>query len=568
MSEPVKPKKPTTLQSLAWAFTSWRTWSVVLMSFASGMPLGLAWIAIPDWMRDIGVDIRIVGLFTLAQIPWTFKFVWSPLMDRFVPPKLGRRRGWAIIAQIGLLISILALAGVGNHPDTPWVVLAMTLAIAFAGATQDVAIDAYAVDVLHKEEQSIAVGARNLFWRIGYFLAGSLSITLAGPKGFEILKAPLLWLASLFQTAWPQFFESVQRIPEPAGWGWPYVNAFLAFLYLPMILIVWKAPEPAASDAGPRTLKEAVWNPFLGFLSRHRALEILAFVVLYKLADNLVQALQRPFLKDMGYNELDRGFVVGTLGLWGNIVGTLIGGLLTAPLGLGRALWIFGFFQIFSNAGYAILAQQTELNRPLMWGAFTFEQLCSGLGSGAFSVLLLRMTQKRFSATQYALFSSLFGLPRILSGPIAGFAAYSVGWAPFFWSTLPLGIPGMIMLARFVPWNAREVEFRIEPPKIRQPLTTGQLATRGLAGGAVGFASAALIMSFLDALKVMKDSPEAAFDMWTPLVTLARPGDNAGWITLAGLLIFAATCGLFTAAVSAARHGAGQDLAIDSTGEA
>jgi MFS transporter, PAT family, beta-lactamase induction signal transducer AmpG len=520
-------KKPTTFQSLGWAFTSWRTWSVVLMSFASGMPLGLVWIAIPDWMRDIGVDIRVVGLFTLAQIPWTFKFLWSPLMDRYRPQRLGRRRGWAILSQIALLVSILALAGVGDHPDAPWVVGAIALAIAFAGATQDIAIDAYAVDVLQPEEQPVAVGARNLLWRIGYFLAGSMSITFAGM------------------------------------WGWATVNAILAILYVPMILVVWKAPEPAVEGAPPKTLREAVWNPFLGFLSRHRALEILAFVLLYKLADNLVQALQRPFLKDMGYNDVDRGFVVGTLGLWGNIIGTFIGGLLTAPLGLGRALWIFGFFQIFSNAGYALLAQQTELNRPLLWFAFTFEQLCSGLGSGAFSVLLLRMTQKRFSATQYALFSSLFGLPRILSGPIAGFAAYTVGWSAFFWATLPLGIPGMVMLARFVPWGAREVEFRVEPPRVREPLTGRQLAIRGLAGGAVGFASAALIMAILDALKVMKDTPETAFDMGTPLLSLVQPADNAGWITLIGLLVFAAVCGLFTAAVVAARHGAGQALAED-----
>ncbi len=502
------------------------------MSFASGMPLGLVWIAIPDWMRDIGVDIRIVGLFTLAQIPWTFKFLWSPLMDRFVPPKLGRRRGWAIISQVALFISVLAMAGVGNHPEAPWVVGALALAIALSGATQDIAIDAYAVDVLRPEEQPVAVGARNFLWRIGYFIAGSLSITFAGI------------------------------------WGWPVVNVLLAALYVPIMLVVWKAPEPDAVGAGPRTLKEAVWNPFLGFLTRHRALEILAFVLLYKLADNLVQALQRPFLNDMGYNELDRGFVVGTLGLWGNILGTLIGGLLTAPLGLGRALWIFGFFQIFSNAGYALLAQQPELNRPLMWFAFSFEQLCSGLGSGAFSVLLLRMTQKRFSATQYALFSSLFGLPRILSGPIAGFAAYSVGWSTFFWSTLPLGIPGMIMLARFVPWNAREVEFRIEPPRIREPLTGGQLAIRGLAGGVVGFAFSALIVALLDALKAMKDNPGTAFDLWTPLISLVRPADSGAWITLVGLLIFAAVCGLFTAAVVAARHGAGQGLAEDLSPQA
>jgi MFS transporter, PAT family, beta-lactamase induction signal transducer AmpG len=519
-------KKLSTWQSLVQAFTSWRTASVTLMSFASGMPLGLVWIAIPDWMRDIGVDIRVVGLFTLAQVPWTFKFLWSPLMDRFVPP-LGRRRGWAILSQIGLFVSVLALSGVGNHPDAPWVVGAIALAIAFAGATQDIAIDAYAVDVLRPEEQPVAVGARNALWRVGYYLAGSLSIALAGT------------------------------------WGWPAVNILLACLYLPMMLVVWKAPEPAAVAAAPRTLKEAIWHPFVGFLARHRALEILAFVFFYKLADNLVQALHRPFLNDMGYDEVARGVDVAVVGLWGNIIGTLVGGLLTAPLGLGRSLWIFGFLQIFSNAGYAILAQQPGVNRPMMWFAFGFEALCSGLGSGAFSVLLLRMTQKRFSATQYALFSSLFGLPRIISGPIAGFAAYSVGWATFFWSTLPLGIPGLVLLARFVPWNAREVEFRIEPPRIKEPLTRTGLFLRGLAGTVVGTGVAALLVAFLNTLKVMKDNPGAPFDVGTQLAALARPAGTAGIVTAVGLLTFGLVCGLFTAAVAAARHGAGQDLALD-----
>jgi PAT family beta-lactamase induction signal transducer AmpG len=527
---PIPQKRPSTLQSIARAFTSWRTASVTLMSFASGMPLGLVWLAIPDWMRDIGVDIRVVGLFTLAQVPWTFKFLWSPLMDRFVPP-LGRRRGWAIISQIGLFVSVLALAGVGNHPDAPWVVGAIALAIAFAAATQDIAIDAYAVDVLRPEEQSVAVGARNALWRLGYYLAGSVSITLAGT------------------------------------FGWPAVNVFLACLYLPMILVVAKSPDPGSVGAPPRTLKEAVWYPFLGFLARHRALEILAFVLLYKLADNLVQSLQRPFLIDMGYNEFDRGVALTIIGLFANILGTLIGGLLTAPLGLGRALWIFGFFQIFSNIGYAILAGEPGVNRPMMWGAFGFEALCSGLGSGAFSVMLLRMTQKRFSATQYALFSSLFGLPRIVSGPIAGFAAYAVGWEDFFWATLALGIPGLIMLARFVPWSAREVTFKVEPPRIRQPLTAAQLTLRGLAGALVSFAFGALLLSFLEALKVMKDNPGAAFDMWTPLIAMGRPQEQGDWITLVGLLIFGACCGLFTAAVVAARHGAGQDLAVETPGD-
>lgn len=531
-----KPKKPSTWVSLARAFTSWRTASVTLMSFSSGMPLGLVWIAIPDWMRDIGVDIRIVGLITLAQAPWTFKFLWAPLMDRYVPPKLGRRRGWAAITQLLLFVFTLMLAGVGDHPDTPWVVAALAMAIAFAAASQDIAVDAYAVDVLRPEEQAIAVGARNFLYRVGMiWVAGGTAITLAGK------------------------------------YGWSAVNVFLACLYLPMLLVTWKAPEPPGTAAAPTTLKEAVWYPFLGFLARHRALEILAFIILYKLADQLAQSLQRPFLIDMGYNEVDRGVALSTVGVFGNVLGTFIGGLLTAPLGLGRALWVFGFFQIFSNAGYALIAAEGEVNRTLMLSAIGFETFSSGLGSGAFSVLLLRMTQKRFSATQYALFSSLFGLPRILAGPIAGFSAYAVGWETFFWATMVIGIPGMVMLSRFVAWNARDVEFRIEPPRIRRPLTGGELATRGLAGAFVGFASGALLTALLSALKVVNDAVkeggQAAFDMWTPLINIGRPVDNAGWLTLIGLLVWGVTCGLFTAAVSAARHGAGQDLGLDPVSE-
>jgi PAT family beta-lactamase induction signal transducer AmpG len=491
------------------------------------MPLGLVWIAMPDWMRKSGMDIRVVGLITLAQAPWTFKFLWSPLMDRYVPPKLGRRRGWTAIAQVVLLACTFSLAGLGNNPDTPWVIGALALAIAFAGATQDIAVDAYAVDVLRPDEQAVAVGARNALYRTGMQLAGSFSITMAG------------W------------------------WGWPAVNILLACLYLPMLLVTLKAPEPEGVAAAPRTIKEAVWHPFLGFLSRHRALEILAFVLLYKLADNLCQALQRPFLVDKGYSDFDRGFMLFWIGLVGNIVGTLIGGIMTKPLGLGRSLWIFGFLQIFSNVGYALVAHEAGINRPLMWAAFFFESFASGLGSGAFLVLMIRMTQKRFSATQYALFSSLFGLPRIISGPLCGFLVYAIGWEAFFWATLFFGIPGMVMLARFVPWGAREPEFSIEPPRLREPLSAGELTLRGLTGGVIGAGLGALIVALMNALKPFKDNPGSAFDVLTPLVSLVRPVKTTDWLTLVGLVVFGVTCGLLTAAVVAARHGAGQGIAED-----
>jgi len=502
------------------------------MAFASGMPLGLVWIAIPDWMRKSGIDIRVVGLITLAQAPWTFKFLWAPLMDRFVPPKLGRRRGWAAIAQVVLLAGTLALAGLGNHPDTPWVLFALTLAIAFAGATQDIAIDAYAVDVLRPDEQAVAVGSRNMLYRTGMQLAGSFSITLAG------------WF------------------------GWPAVNVFLACLYLPMLLVSLKAPEPGDVGVAPRSLKEAVWYPFLGFLSRHRALEILAFVFLYKFGDQLVQALQRPFLVDKGYSDFDRGFMLFWIGLIANIVGTFAGGLLTKPLGLGRSLWIFGFIQIFSNVGYALVAHQTGINRPLMYGAFFFEAFASGLGSGAFLVLMLRMTQKRFSATQYALFSSLFGLPRIISGPVCGFMVYSLGWETFFWSTLLFGIPGMLMLARFVPWGAREPQFTVEEPVVGRKLTREELVSRGLGGAAVGVVAGALIVATMDALKAYKDAPEAGFQLVASLLELVRPAGSTGWFTLLGILLFGAIVGLMTAAVIAARHGAAERLELHEARDA
>ena len=215
MSQPAiqRPKKPGTFQSLGQAFTSWRTASVTLMSFASGMPLGLIWVAIPDWMRKSGVDIRVVGLFTLAQAPWTFKFLWSPLMDRFVPP-LGRRRGWASSRRSRCSSACSASPGSATIRRRPWVVGALALAMAFAGATQDIAVDAYAVDVLRPDEQAVAAGARNALWRLGYQLAGSISI----------------WLAGL--------------------WGWQTVNVFLAVLYLPMLIVLWKAPDPP--DAADR----------------------------------------------------------------------------------------------------------------------------------------------------------------------------------------------------------------------------------------------------------------------------------------------------------------------------
>jgi PAT family beta-lactamase induction signal transducer AmpG len=480
-------------------------------------------------MRSTGVDIRIVGLFTLAQAPWAFKVVWSPLMDRYVPPFWGRRRGWMAVTQVALAVISLGFAGVGSHPDAIWVVGALALAIALASASQDIAIDAYAVEVLRPEEQGPAVGARVALYRAALVVSGGAAITAAGHL------------------------------------GWPMVNLILASLYLPMLFLTWKAPEPEEKVPAPASLRDAVWHPFLGFLARHRALEILAFVLLYKLSDQLTQALTRPFLIDMGYNADHRGIALATVGLVATIVGALIGGWVTTLLGLGHSLWIFGILQIVSNLGYYFVSIAGGPVLPLMYGATSFELLTSGLGTGAFSVLLLRMTQKRFSATQSALFSSLFALPRLLAGPIAGVAVDAMGWPTFFLSTLIMGVPGLVMLARFVPIGVREPVFTVEDLPPKPPLGARSIALRGIAGGALVGASGFVLDAALMAVKAMRETKGAAFDLAGALWKLGHPAAITDWLEIGGIVAFGAIGGLFVAALTAARRGAGVALAANES---
>jgi PAT family beta-lactamase induction signal transducer AmpG len=398
------------------------------------------------------------------------------------------------------------------------VVAALALAIAFASASQDIAVDAYAVEVLRPEEQGAAVGARIALYRAALYVSGGVSITLA------------------------------------ARWSWPAVNAVLAGLYLVALAVTWRAPEPETTTPAPATLRAAVWEPFLGFLTRHRALEILAFVVFYKFADQLAQALTRPFLIDMGYDAFDRGAALATVGLAATLAGTFIGGLLTTVLGLGHALWAFGGLQIFSNLGYVLVAG-SPVDRPLMYAATGFENLTSGMGTGAFSVLLLRMTQKRFSATQYALFSSLFGLPRLVAGPVSGVLVDALGWRTFYLLTLLAGVPGMVLLARFVPLGVREPAFTVEPPRAGRPLSAAALAARGAVGSGLALVASVALAALLAAQKALRADPAMGFAFGRALGGVLVPADAAGWLQLGGVAVLALATGLFTAAVFAARRG-------------
>ena len=532
VTERPAPARPGTWASLKAMARSRRLASVALLSFSSGLPLGLVWIAIPAWMARVGVDIKVVGLFTLAQAPWSFKFLWSPLMDRYPPPLLGRKRGWILLAQVGLLAVTLWLAGVASHPEAVGVIGALALAQGLVAATQDIAIDAYAVEVLHVDEQGVAVGARTALYRLAMFLSGGLSITLA--SSFE---------ASLFG----------RHLFTWTG-NWTVVNAVLALCYLPCAWVTWRAPDPESPPAPPASLRDAVWRPFVGLLGQHRALEILAFVVLFKLSDNLTQALLRPFFVQIGFSDVDVGFATMTIGTVGVLVGVFAGGILTNSVGLGRALWISGVLQMLSNLGYAVVAQVGP-DRPVMYAAQAFEYLTSGLGTGAFGVLLLRLTEKRFSATQYALLSSLFSIPRFLAGPPTGLLVDAIGWRDFFVLTVLFGLPGLVMLARFVPWSEREPTFRVEQRPPGPPLSGSGLGLRALGGGLVGLAGAWSTLALLETARAVRAG--RVFDPWAEALRLAQPAGVGGWLALGGLLASGALCALGTGALLAARHGGG-----------
>jgi PAT family beta-lactamase induction signal transducer AmpG len=510
------PPALSSWESLRAVARSRRLLSVSLLSFSSGLPLGVVWLLVPAWMADAGIDIKLIGLFTLAQAPWTFKVLWAPLLDRYPLPFLGRKRGHILAMQVALMGLGMAMAAAAQPPTPVGLIGALCVLMALCSATQDIAYDAYTVEVLRKEEHGIAVGARVTLYRVAMWVAGRLSITLA------------TWLS------------------------WAAVQLGVALLYLPMLAATRLAPEPESPPDPPRSLRQAVWEPLVGLLAQHRALEILAFVVLYKLSDNLTQALTAPFLLQMGYSKVDVGVGAGTVSLVAIVLGTFAGGILTHARGLGPGLWISGLLQIFSNLGYALVAA-APVNRPLMYAAQCFEYLTTGMGNGAFGVLLLRLTERRFSATQYALLSSLFTIPRVLAGPPAGLMADAIGWRDFFVLTLLFGVPGMVMLARFVPWGSREPSFHVAPARRGDPLTSSALAAWSILGGLLATLTTAVTLAALGAIKGYRAGE--GFDPASALLALLAPRTAGEWTASLGVLTLGIFTGLAVAATVAARNG-------------
>lgn len=506
-----------TSDSLKAAFTSWRFGAVTLLSLSSGAPLGLVLIGVPAFLAMAGIDIKTIGLVTLAQAPYAFKFIWSPLLDRFRPPFLGRKRGWVLVWQVILAGSVGLLAAHASSPQAG-AVAALTMLIAFASASQDIAIDAYAVESLRPAEQGLAAGSRTALYRVGMWLAGNISISVA----------PYL--------------------------GWGVTLGLQALIYLALLPVTVLAPEPEVVPPAPRTLRDAVWEPVVGFFQRSTALELAGFLIVYKLADNLAIALIRPFLIQKGYSPIDVGIASGTISLVGIIGGTFLGGVLSVTLGLGRALWLFGALQALSGLGYAVVAS-VEPSRPVMYLAVGVEATTIGLATGALDVMLLRLTDKRFSATQYALLSSTVAVGRTVVGPIAGFLVDAIGWRQFFVFTVFCAIPGLLMLQRIAPFGAREIT--AEPPiaasPSRPPLTRLGLTARGVAWTVGGCAFATLVSAGLRVLKASHAGAPTAFG--ATLVALASPASVEDWVGLASLAAFGLIVGFAAAAHGAARRG-------------
>ncbi len=522
-----------TLESLRAAATSWRLGSVALQSFASGLPLGIVYKALPAWLKYAGFDVKTIGWISLAQAPWAFKFLWSPLMDRYVPPFLGRRRAWMAVAQVFLIAGIAVLAWIAGLDPLPIGAVAVAaVAIAFWSATQDIAIDGYAVEVLEKREHGMAVGARTAVYRAAFFIAGGLTITLAQGSAADGGAGA-----------------------AGGGWGWPATFLGLALLYLPLLGVVIASPEPAVPAPAPTSLRAAVFEPMVGLFRTARALEIMAFVFLYKLSDNLATALQTPFLIEKGFSPKDVGIAVSTLGVAATIGGTFLGGLWTDRIGLGHALWIFGVMQAVSNLGFVAI-DQLGVNRPVMYSAIAFDTITQGVATGAFFVLLLRLTQKRFSATQYALFSSIMALGRTVTGPPAGILVDAIGWTPFFVSTLLAAVPGMAMLHRFAPLGVREprLDEEVSSSGPAAPLTRARVALHGLVGTSAGLAVGVSSSALLAALKAAR-GPGASFDLGAAVLALLSPETTGQWIRLCGPIAFGLVVGVVVMALSIARRG-------------
>lgn len=394
----------------------------ITTGFSSGLPLYLLIQFIPAWLRSFDVDLGTIGLINLVLFPYTWKFVWSPLVDRFVPPFLGRRRGWMLVTQLtlmGLIASLALFNPVTDLASIVWVVAG----IGFVSATQDIVIDALRREILSDEELGAGNGFYAQAYRIASFVPGSLGLILVG------------------------------------YYPWAVAHIVIAAFMLVGVVTTLIISESSKPGEEPQTLKSAVVEPFVEFFNRDgwgSAIWILLFILFYKLGDSMATALETPFFLDMGFSTVEVGTIAKVSKTIGATVGTILGGIVMIKLGINRSLWIFGVFQIVSILGYVALSM-VGYNHFMLALASGFEYLGVGLGSVALIAFMARSTNRHFTATQFALLSSLAAVPRTFVSAGTGYIIESVGYTQFFMICFVCALPGMLMLLKIAPWNGGAV---------------------------------------------------------------------------------------------------------------
>jgi PAT family beta-lactamase induction signal transducer AmpG len=387
----------------------------LLMGFACGLPLLLTISVLQAWMKEEGVDLTVIGMMALVGLPYTLKFLWAPVLDRFTLPFLGRRRGWLLVAQVALILSISGL-GFTDPGKSPWMVAFIAFLVTFFSASQDIVVDAYRREDLPDEELGLGSSLYVNGYRVGMLLASGGGLIMADHMPFSM------------------------------------VYQIMAACLLPGVATTFLAPEPEIHGRTPKTIKDAVFDPLIEYFHRQGALWILAFILLYKIGDTMASAMTMPFYLDIGFSKTQIGAVVKLFGFWATVGGTLIGGLIMLRLEINRSLWIFGFLQAISTAGFAILARIGN-SLPALSAVIAFENFSSGMGTAAFVAFMASITNKNFTATQYALLSSLMGVPRVMASAPTGFMVKKFGWETFFILCTLIAAPGILLLLKFAPWS-------------------------------------------------------------------------------------------------------------------
>ena len=404
------------------AFLNKRMLICVFIGFTSGLPLFTLVYLVQAWLRTEGVNLKEIGLFALIQFPYTWKFIWAPLMDRYVPRlpgwRPGRRRGWMLVTQLLVAVAIGGL-GFTSPKDQIWTVAALTALVAFFGASQDIAIDAYRRELLADTEQGLGNAVFVNAYKIAALIPGSLGLILA------------------------------DHLP------WTTVFIVTAAFMLPGMVLTLVVKEPEIHGTPPKNLRDAIVQPFREFIARdgwRTALLILGFIFLYKLGDTMATTLSTSFFLDIGFNKTQIGVIAKTVAFWASLAGGIVGGVWLVKIGISRGLWIFGVLQIVSTLGFAWLAKIGP--SPLALAAlYGFETFATGLTMAAFVAYIASTTDPRYTATQFALFTSLASVPRTLASASSGFVVAQTGWFEYFMICAALSVPGMLLLPKIAPWR-------------------------------------------------------------------------------------------------------------------